>query len=410
MRPEEVLSVSQVTARVKGLLDQDEVLRRVYVRGEISDYKVHTSGHHYFTLKDEGAVLSAVCFKSDASKLKFRPTPGMKIIARGRISLFAKSGHYQMYVEAMIPDGVGELFVAFEQLKKRLGEEGLFDQERKKPIPRMPGCIALVTSPTGAAVRDMIRITGRRFPLSEILVCPVLVQGAEAPESIAGMVDYVNAHGLADVMIVGRGGGSFEDLWCFNDERVARAIARSAIPVVSAVGHEPDVTIADFVADLRAPTPSGAAELAVPDEAELRRILVTMQGRMTAALGARMRAGRALLKSIREKNVLSSPTAYVDERRMNLLYLGQRMGAAMERKESALKRQYVKIASLLDAMSPLKVLGRGYAIATDQDNRAVTDARRLHVDDELTVRFAKGRARCRVIETMKTSGKEKKNG
>ena len=259
-----VYSVTQLNQEIKGLLESNPTFRNVFVQGEISNYKQHTSGHHYMTLKDEGGAINAVMFRGDAARLRFRLQNGMKVIARGRVSSFPKTGQVQLYMADLMPDGAGALHMAFEQLKSRLYMEGLFAQEHKKEIPQMPETIALITSPTGAAVRDMIRILGRRWPLAKIEVWPVLVQGARAPADIAQTIALANVYGSADVIIVGRGGGSLEDLWAFNEEIVARAIYDSKIPVISAVGHEPDVTIADFVADLRAPTPSGAAELAVP--------------------------------------------------------------------------------------------------------------------------------------------------
>ena len=399
MRAQDICSVSELTGRIKGLIEGEPSLARVYVRGEISNYKQHSSGHHYLTLKDEGAVINAVLFRSDAMKLKFQLASGMKIIARGRIGLFAKSGQYQLYMDGAIPDGVGELYVAFEQLKARLASQGLFDRERKKPIPVYPGRIALVTSPTGAAVRDMLRITGARFPLADILVCPVRVQGAGAPAEIAEMLRYVDTHRLADVMITGRGGGSIEDLWAFNDERVARAIAACETPVISAVGHEPDVTIADYVADLRAATPSNAAELATPDKTELIGLLREWNSRIYAGMDRTLSARMDRLKAIRGKRVLTSPTAYVDERRMELLYQSQKMAAAAERREAEARRKFIRAVALLDAMSPLKVLSRGYSIATAENGVAVTDAERLAPGDRISLRFFKGSADCQVIGT-----------
>ena len=394
-----ILSVGQVSAYVKRLLDGDRILADVYIRGEISNYKVHTSGHHYLTLKDEEAVLSAVMFRSDAYRMKFRLDNGMKVIAHGRISLFAKSGQYQLYIREVIPDGVGALYVAFEQLKERLAAEGLFAPERKKPLPAFPMTVALVTSPTGAAVRDMIRILHRRFPPVRILVCPVKVQGEGAAQEIAGMLDLINRKRLADVIITGRGGGSLEDLWAFNEEILARAIARSDIPVISAVGHEPDVTIADFAADVRAATPSNAAELAVPDAGEIGAQLEAASVRMRAALVRSLRLKRERLQAVAGKKVMRSPIAYLGECRLTLNYYDRRMQKEISGRLAAAHGELSKAAAMLDAISPLRVLARGYSIAR-HDGRPVMDARAIRPGDALELIFASGGAECRVTQTM----------
>ena len=269
MREDAILSPSQVGQYLKNMMDRDRLLSRLLVRGELSNYKMYPSGHHYFTLKDGEGSLRCVMFRSDAQYLRFRPENGMQVIAAGRVTVFPRDGQYQMYCARLTPEGVGDLALAFEQLKEKLAQEGLFDPSRKKEIPEFPGEIALITSPAGAAVRDMIRILGARWPLTRICVIPVRVQGEEAPQEIAAAIQWANLKRVADLIITGRGGGSMEDLWAFNEEIVARAIYRSDIPIISAVGHEPDVTIADFVADLRASTPSNAAELAVPDQNEV---------------------------------------------------------------------------------------------------------------------------------------------
>ena len=277
------VSVTELSNYIKSLLDNNENLASVLVRGELSNYKMHSSGHHYFSLKDDGAVISAVMFKGYASKIKFIPRDGMKVVLYGKVSSFPKSGQYQIYASDMQPEGIGALYAAFEQLKQKLYAEGLFDKSHKKPLPKFPTTVALVTSSTGAAVRDMIRILNSRFPMSRVLVCPVKVQGVGAAEDIAEMLDYINTHKLADVIICGRGGGSIEDLWAYNEEVLARAIYRSAIPIISAVGHEPDITISDYVADVRAATPSNGAELAVYDATELRALISGMWSRMLHA-------------------------------------------------------------------------------------------------------------------------------
>ena len=303
-----ILSITQLNEYIRGRMDADPMLAQVAVRGEISNYKLYPSGHHYFTLKDEASALKCVMFKGNALRLRFRPENGMKIIAVGRVSVFPRDGAYQLYCTALAMDGVGDLYAAFEQLKKKLAAQGLFDQAHKKPLPRYPGTIGIVTSSAGAAVHDMLRILRKRYPLSRVRLLPVRVQGAEAPGEIAAAIAYANRYKLADLLIVGRGGGSIEDLWAFNDERVAYAIYESEIPVISAVGHEPDVTISDFVADLRAATPSNAAELAVPDQDALRQSMDSMSAAMAASLNRQLRAARQHLDALSQSPALRSPT------------------------------------------------------------------------------------------------------
>ena len=389
------LSVTELSQYIKLLLDRDDVLSAVTVRGELSNYKMHSSGHHYFTLKDENAVISCVMFRGDASKLRFRPESGMKVILSGRVSLFPKSGQYQIYVSDMQPDGVGALYVAFEQLKQQLQAEGLFDPQHKKPLPRYPRMIALVTSPTGAAVRDMIRVLRHRWPMARVLVCPVKVQGEGAAEEIAAMLDYVNERRLADLIITGRGGGSIEDLWAFNEETTARAIWRSAIPVISAVGHEPDVTIADFVADLRAATPSNAAELAVPEGAELRARLSAVFSHLAQLELRQLQRQRQDLRALAEKPVLSSPYGYLNERRMMLSLLTQRLESGLRRQTEDRRRRFTGAAARLDALSPLKVLSRGYSMVSDGE-QVVKSAKALQPGQGLRVTFSDGCADCAV--------------
>lgn len=390
------VSVTQLTQYIKLLLDRDEILSQACVRGELSNYKIHSSGHHYFTLKDEGAVISCVMFRSDAMRLRFRPETGMKVILSGRVSLFPKSGQYQIYVSHMQPDGVGDLAVAFEQLKKKLSAEGLFDPARKKPLPRYPGTVALVTSPTGAAVQDMIRILGRRWPLARVLVCPVRVQGAGAAEEIAAMLDYVDGHDLADVIITGRGGGSMEDLWAFNEEIVARAIARCDIPVISAVGHEPDVTIADFAADVRAATPSNGAEIAVCDQSELRDALGQLTVRLTRAQDRRISALTDRLNRLKVSPVMRSPEGAIQQRELLLELLRQRLEHAGTRRFQQEEQRLARLAGRLDALSPLKVLARGYALASREDGTVIRAAGELTPGEPIRLRLGQGSARCTV--------------
>lgn len=389
------VSVTQLTGYIKLLLDRDEILSQTCVRGELSNYKIHSSGHHYFTLKDEGAVISCVLFRSDAMRLRFRPESGMKVILTGRVSLFPRSGQYQLYVSHMQPDGAGDLAVAFEQLKQKLQAQGLFDAAHKKPLPRYPERVALVTSPTGAAVRDMIRILGRRWPLASVLVCPVRVQGEGAAEEIAAMLELVDAAELADVIITGRGGGSLEDLWAFNEEIVARAIYRCKTPVISAVGHEPDVTIADFAADVRAATPSNGAELAVCDRAELRALLEQQARRMEKAQERRLELLRQRLRRLSERPVLRSPEGSLQQKELLLELLRQRLERAAAAAVEKRQRQFAALSGRLDALSPLKVLARGYAVATRQ-GQVLHSVEQLSPGEEIRLRLADGTAFCAV--------------
>ena len=389
------VSVTQLTGYIKLLLDRDEILSQTCVRGELSNYKIHSSGHHYFTLKDEGAVISCVLFRSDAMRLRFRPESGMKVILTGRVSLFPRSGQYQLYVSHMQPDGAGDLAVAFEQLKQKLQAQGLFDAAHKKPLPRYPERVALVTSPTGAAVRDMIRILGRRWPLASVLVCPVRVQGEGAAEEIAAMLELVDAAGLADLIITGRGGGSLEDLWAFNEEIVARAIYRCKTPVISAVGHEPDVTISDFAADVRAATPSNGAELAVCDRTELRALLEQQARRMEKAQERRLELLRQRLRRLSERPVLRSPEGSLQQKELLLELLRQRLERAAAAAVEKRQRQFAALSGRLDALSPLKVLARGYAVATRQE-QVLHSVAQLSPGEEIRLRLSDGTALCAV--------------
>jgi exodeoxyribonuclease VII large subunit len=383
-----IFDVTELNEHIKDLLDSDEVLNGVYVRGEVSNYKLYPSGHHYFTMKDQDGSLRCVMFKGSASKLRFRPENGMKVIAFGRVAVFPRDGAYQLYVNELTPDGVGDLYVAFEQLKEKLLKEGLFDSSHKKPIPRFPARIAVITSSAGAAVRDIIRVLKARWPLSKVIILPVRVQGVEAPPEIVGAIKYANRCQIADLIITGRGGGSIEDLWAFNDERVARAIYDSAIPVISAVGHEPDVTISDFVADLRAATPSNAAELAVPDIVDIREALMNLEIRAGQALRRELKSLRQRLLDLSQKRVLQSPKNYIDDKRMLLDFTSGRLAAAATRKLTASRERYVRLAASLDAMSPLKVLGRGYAIAHGPSG-VIKKATDVKPGDKIKVRLQK---------------------
>lgn len=393
---QQIFSVTQVNQLIKSILDSVPQLGGICVRGEISNYKLYPSGHHYFTLKDAEGAIRCVMFRGQASRLRFRPENGMKVLAQGRVAVFPRDGTYQLYCENLSPDGVGDLHVAYEQLKEKLYREGLFDPAHKKPLPPYPGTIAIITSSAGAAVHDMIRILRRRYPIAAVKLLPVRVQGAEAPPEIVGAIRYANRYRVADLIITGRGGGSIEDLWAFNDERVARAIYDSEIPVISAVGHEPDVTIADFVADARAATPSHAAEMAVPDQRELLERLETMRSRMAQSQLRRLQLSRQRLASLAAKRALRDPMAFIDDKRMLLGYLQKNLCAAQSARLAQPRQRLASLAASLDAMSPLKVLGRGFALVTDGDGRLVRRAADAPPGRRVTVTLAEGQLKCLV--------------
>ena len=396
-----IYSVTQVNQYIKGLLDRDGALAGLFVRGEISNYKCYPSGHHYFSLKDAEGAIRCVMFRREAAGLRFRPENGMKVVAFGRVTVFPRDGQYQLYCSQLTPDGVGELHIAFEQLKEKLYREGLFDQAHKKPIPRFPKRIALITSAAGAAVRDMLRILGARWPLAEAAVIPVRVQGAEAPGELCAAIAWANRHKVADLIITGRGGGSMEDLWAFNDEGVARAIYASEIPVISAVGHEPDVTISDFVADLRAATPSNAAELAVPDQNEISVWLAQTEGRMAQAVSRRLERARKELEQAGRCRALREPMSYVDDKRMLLDYQRERLAHGLTGALGREKEHFARLAASLDALSPLKVLGRGYAIPKREDGTVLRSARTARPGDRLALRLCDGEISCEVIKPVR---------
>ena len=399
---QQIYSVTQVNTYIQSMMDSDRLLAGLCVRGELSNYKVYPPGHHYFSLKDATGALRCVMFKSSALRLRFRPENGMKVLAMGRISVFPRDGAYQLYCTGLTPDGVGDIHVAFEQLKAKLQAEGLFDPAHKKPLPRYPGVIAIVTSSAGAAVHDMLRILRKRYPLSKVLLLPVRVQGAEAPAELCGAIRYVNRWNLADLIITGRGGGSLEDLWAFNDETLARTIYESRIPVISAVGHEPDVTISDYVADLRAATPSNAAELAVPDQAELVRRLRSITSAMGAQLSRQVKLNRKRLEVLASSRPLQSPTAYVDERRLLLDGVQRRLCTAQQQTLAGSRQRCVRLAAALDAMSPLKVLTRGYAMAQTEDGRLLRTVEQTSPGGRFTLHLADGRIRASVEAIERT--------
>ena len=392
-----IYSISELNNYIKKLLDSDDALAGLYVKGELSNYKHYPSGHHYFTMKDAGGALKCVMFKGSAVKLRFQPENGMSVVAFGRVAVYPRDGAYQLYVSEIVPDGVGALYIAFEQLKEKLLNEGLFDEEHKKPLPRYPKTIAVITSSAGAAVQDIIRILGSRWPMTKVLVMPVRVQGVEAPPEIAEAIKYVSDNNLADLIITGRGGGSIEDLWAFNDERVARAIFASEIPVISAVGHEPDVTIADFVADARASTPSNAAEMAVPDIMEVYAWLQATDMRLRQVITNEIKAQRRRLDDLSGRRVLQSPKNYIDDKRILIDRGAERLISAMQRKMYKSRERYAASAAALDAMSPLKVLGRGYAIAQGADGTVIKQASDVSPGDRIKVRFQKDEITCDVV-------------
>ena len=399
----EIFEVSQINEYLRQRFEADEFLGSLLIRGELSNYKIYPSGHHYFTLKDSQSAIRCVMFKGSAMRLRFRPETGMKVIAGGRIAVFPRDGAYQLYCTSLTPEGVGDLHVAFEQLKLKLQAEGLFARERKQALPRFPHRIAIITSSAGAALHDMLRILRKRYPLTEVKLLGVRVQGAEAPAEIAGAIRYANRWELADLIITGRGGGSMEDLWAFNDERVARAIADSHIPVISAVGHEPDVTISDFVADVRAATPSNAAELVAPDQAELRQTLGNMQARLLAAMKKRLQLDRQQLNALAGRRVLQSPLGYLQDRRMLLDHESRMLATQMQRTIAEKKQQFAHLAAALDAMSPLKVLGRGYSLVRTGDGSVVQRAEQLRVGETLEITLRKGSVSAEVREIREDS-------
>ena len=398
----QIYSITQINEYIQGMMNADPRLSQVAVRGEISNYKCYPSGHHYFTLKDESSALKCVMFKGSAMGLRFRPANGMKVIALGRVTVYPRDGQYQLYCSAMTVDGVGDLYAAFEQTKKKLAEQGLFDPDKKKKLPKYPGTIGVVTSSAGAAVHDILRILRKRYPLTQVKLLPVRVQGTAAPEEIAAAIRYANAWKLADLLIVGRGGGSLEDLWAFNDERVAYAIYESEIPVISAVGHEPDVTIADYVADLRAATPSNGAELAVPDRDALAQNLDALYAAMAGALNRQLKLETTRLHALSSNPALRSPLAYMESKEKELLLLKNRMAAAQERILSARNVQFAASVSKLDAMSPLKVLSRGYAMALTQDGTVLRSVKQVTKGAEISIMVGDGTVAASVLSTKET--------
>lgn len=391
-----VYSVSQLNSYVKGVLDKDENLSHIFVTGEISNYKPHYSGHLYMTVKDETASIKAVMFAGNATKLRFKPENGMKILAFGTVSLFPRDGSFQLYINDMQPDGIGALNIAFEQLKKKLDAEGLFKQEHKKALPKFPQKIGVVTSATGAAVQDIFNVLKRRFPVAEVVLRPCQVQGDGAAEDIAKAIYEFNRLRGADVLIVGRGGGSIEDLWAFNEEIVARAVFASEIPVISAVGHETDYTICDFVADLRAPTPSAAAECAVPDIYELKSNLVSLSQHIYSLTRNNVNIERNKLLSLEKSLVLRDPVTNINEQRKELVYLTEKLSSLTNSVLDVNKSKISALAGKLDVLSPLSVISRGYALV-EKNNKPVTKVTELKTDDVISVKLSDGLIQAKII-------------
>ena len=397
-----IITVTELNRYVKRMIDCDPVLGRIMVKGELSNCKLHYSGHLYFALKDESSVVRGVMFKSSVSCLHFHPENGQKVIISGKISVYERDGQYQLYAEEMQPDGIGALHLAYEQLKQKLESEGLFRQERKKALPAFPRHIGVITSPTGAAIRDIINILSRRYQLADVYLYPVLVQGAEAPADLIQAIHYFHTTGWADVLIIGRGGGSIEDLWAFNDEGVARAIADCRIPVISAVGHETDFTIADFAADLRAPTPSAAAELAVPSQLELEERFSGYYLRLRKAYLTGVEQRRELLKSIVSRRIYTNPLEPIQRRQLDLDRMVQQLTRETEQTMNLRRERLGALAEKLQALSPLSVLSRGYTTATDKTGILISRAEQLKQGQEISLMFADGTADCTVTKIKKT--------
>ncbi len=399
MNAPSVLTISQLNTYIKSLLDADPSLNRVFVSGEISNFTNHyRSGHLYLSLKDEKCVIKAVMFSSYANRLRFVPKDGMKVLVRGRVSVYEQSGQYQLYIEDMQPDGLGALNLAYEQLKQKLAAEGLFDTNKKQVLPSFPNRVGVITSPTGAVIHDIQQVMARRYPLAELILCPVKVQGEGAAEQVVQAIELFNQKKAADVLIVGRGGGSMEDLWAFNEEKVARAVAASQIPIISAVGHETDITICDFVADCRAATPSAAAELAVPDQLELKDTLRSYQFTLTHLIRARMRSYREQLQRLVTSKSFQTPQTRVAMETMRLDRYAEQLSVAMKRKTEEEKHRLSKLSGQLHTLSPLQVLSRGYAIAQDKNQQSIKTIAQVCAGEQVTVTLSDGVLDCTVDE------------
>lgn len=391
-----ILSVSQVNNKIKNLLDNDIQLQNVLIRGEISNYKLHSSGHHYLTLKDEQSSISAVFFKFDALKLKFSLKNGMKIIVGGKISSFPKSGQYQLYIKDITEDGIGNLQLAFNELKEKLYKEGLFDEKHKKPLPRFPRRVAVVTSPTGAVISDIVRVVKARYNLADIVLYPSAVQGEGAAQEISKAIELINEHNTADIIICGRGGGSIEDLWAFNEENLARTIFNSTIPIISAVGHAPDITIADFVADVRAQTPSNAGEIAVPNALEIRNFLSAVENKLTKDIKNNILNKIQTLELLSQKLIAKSPEKYILDKRITVKNLSYKMILHMNNIIKSKKNTLITNISVIEAFNPLKVLIRGYTVCSDSSGNTIKSIKKIKKGDNINILFTDGTAHCNV--------------
>lgn len=392
-----IATVTQINNYIKAVIDKTPVLQDIWIKGEISNFKHHSSGHIYLTLKDGGSVLKAVMFKNAAMALRFKPTDGTKVLARGRISVYEAGGQYQMYIEEMEAEGTGDLYAKFEELKKKLGEEGLFDETNKKPIPSFPETIGIVTSPTGAAIRDMINVLKRRCPMVKVIIYPCLVQGENAAQSISDGIKYFNEKRPVDVIIAGRGGGSIEDLWAFNEEITARSVAASVIPVISAVGHEVDFTICDFVADLRAPTPSAAAELAVPDIAELKKRIDMCHTRVSVLLRNKLDTQKRHLELLTKRSSMTQFGKALMDRGQTVDLLFDRCVMSYKNKTSVAEKQLTALLGKLSALSPLNVFERGYCSAS-KNGKTVNKISDIDKGDNIVLRLSDGEVDCNVTE------------
>jgi len=400
------VTVTQLNEYIKRLIDGNPPLTDLYVKGEISNFKNHYgTGHYYFTLKDDGGLIRAVMFRSSAAKLPFVPENGMKVILHGRVSAFVRDGQYQLYADSMEPDGVGALYIAYEQLKRKLESEGLFDASRKKPLPKIPTRVGIITSATGAAVRDMINVAGRRFPYAKLILYPSLVQGPDAPAQLIAGVRYFNQSGSADVLIIGRGGGSIEDLWAFNNEELAREIAASKIPVISAVGHETDFTICDFVADRRAPTPSAAAEIALPETNELKRKIGNIISRESAVLTQIIARRREYLNRLSSSRALANPINVIDDKRMQTAVLGERLELAQTNRLALLEARMGAAVGKLQVLNPLSILSRGYSTLSGPDGEIIKTTKQMYAGQTVTLRVADGEADAE-IRSVRTKSDE----
>lgn len=400
---DKTVSVTELNGIIKSLLEGEPFLSDVFVRGEISNFKAHSSGHFYFSLKDEGGILKSVMFRSSAVNLPFLPENGMKVVAHGRISSYVRDGQYQLYADSMEPDGIGSLYVAFEQLKSKLSKEGLFDENRKKAIPKIPRRVGVITSPTGAAVRDIINVTGRRFPYAEIVIYPSLVQGPDAALSLCNGVQYFNEKNNVDTIIIGRGGGSLEDLWAFNDEMLARTISASDIPIISAVGHETDFTICDFVSDMRAPTPSAAAEIAVPDMQELKRKINNIISRESSVLSLKIDSYRKRLSLIKNSRVLLSPMNMIDDKNLSVLELSKKLDNLIDLSISEKRHKLSAAVGQLNALNPMSIVSRGYSAIFDDTGSVVKSIKDVNVGETVDLKVSDGTIKANVISVVEVN-------